>query len=147
MLQILDVSLWCESYCTSIQSQRFYKWLWILHWSKLILYSSIHSNSNFAYYFDFDCLPILRKISICRRCFFFFFFFWCELQCKFSIYTLKSDQWTWWITIWWAKFELVCTRAINIHLPCLLQCKLQSHLQKRGLWTPVHQNLFRRKTV
>ena len=30
----------------------------------------------------------------------------------------------------------------NIHL---LQFKIQSHLQKRGLWMPVHQNSFRRK--
>ena len=31
---------------------------------------------------------------------------WCELLCKLSIYTLKSDQW---ITIWRAKFSGVAT--------------------------------------
>ena len=30
---------------------------------------------------------------------------WCELLCKPSIYTSKSDQW---IKIWWAQFELEC---------------------------------------
>ena len=37
---------------------------------------------------------------------------WCELLCKLSIYTLKSDQW---ITIWWAKYELECLLLIFIY--------------------------------
>ena len=34
---------------------------------------------------------------------------WCELLCKISIYTFKSDQR---IKIWWAKFELECLLLI-----------------------------------
>ena len=37
---------------------------------------------------------------------------WCELLCKLSIYTLKSNQR---ITIWCAKFELECLLLIFIY--------------------------------
>ena len=97
-------------------------------------YSSRHSNSNFAHSFDFHCLTNFAKnigLSLMVS-------LWREFLCKLSIYNLQSDQW---ITIWWAKFKLECFLLINIHL---LQFKIQSHLQKRGLWKPVYQNSYRR---
>ena len=36
---------------------------------------------------------------------------WCELLCKSSVYTFKSDRW---IRLWWAKFELECLIIIFI---------------------------------
>ena len=37
---------------------------------------------------------------------------WCELFCKLSIHTVKSDQW---IEKWWATFELECLLLISIY--------------------------------
>ena len=50
---------------------------------------------------------------------------WCELLCKRSIYTMKSDQW---ITLYGEQNLSWSTTNIP-----LLQFKIQSHLQKRGL--------------
>ena len=50
----------------------------------------------------FVVLPILLKISICRR--------WFLIS---VIYTLKSDQW---IKIWLAKFELECLLLILVFI-------------------------------
>ena len=60
--------------------------------------SSRYSNSNFAYSFDFHCLTNFAK-SINLS---WMVSLWCELLCKRSIYTLKSDQW---IAIWWANLS------------------------------------------
>ena len=80
MLKILGVSLWYESWCTGIQSLRFYKWLQILNWEKWT-YSSKHSNSNFAHSLDFHCLTNQFVVD------------GCSLDVSYSIYTLKtSDQ-------------------------------------------------------
>ena len=120
-----------ESLYNDIQCPCLYNWSQFeLEYMNI---SSRHSNSNFAHSFYFYCLMHFAKcIDL-----WWVVFLWCELLSKLSIYTLKSDQW---ITISWAKFELELTT--NIHL---LQSSIQSHLQKRGLRMPVHQNSFRRK--
>ena len=67
-----------------------------------------HSNSDFAYSFDFHCLTNFAK----KHLFVVKVSLYCELLCKLSIYTLKSDQWK---TIWWAKIELECLPLIFIY--------------------------------
>ena len=70
--------------------------------------SSRHCSSNFAHSFDFHCLNNFGKnINLSEM-----FSLWCELLCKHSIYTLKSDQW---IKIWRVKFELECLILIFIY--------------------------------
>ena len=65
---------------------------------------------------------------------------WCELLCKLSIYTLKSDQW---ITIWWGKFEL---KWYLIYSFILKNFKIQSHLQKRRNFNTGISKLIPKKT-
>ena len=74
-----------------------------MNWSKWILVEDILSQvllTLLAIILAIIDLIILLKVLICGG-----WFLWCELLCKVSIYTLKSDQW---ITIWWEKFELQC---------------------------------------
>ena len=101
------VSLWYESWCTSIQSLHFYKWLLILNSSNWILVVDILTLILLTL-LTFTALPILWKtislsemVSLC-----------CELLCKLLICTLKSDQW---ITIWWAKSVLECLLLIFVY--------------------------------
>ena len=67
---------------------------------------------------------------------------WCELFRTVSISSFKSDQW---IEIWRAKFELECVLLLLVFFSDLLQFKIQSHLQKRRLRMPVHQDSLQRK--
>ena len=80
-----------------------------------------YSNSSFAHSFDFYChtnfairIDLWWMVSL-----------GCELLCKLSIYTLKSDQW---LTIWWAKFELECLLLIFIyfHSEFKVSCKTET---------------------
>ena len=114
----------------------------LLCWIEINEYYNKHSNTNFAHSLDFHYLTNfveninIHLCDICRG----LSLLGMKLLCKCSIYTLKSDQW---ITIWWAKFELECLLLIfSLH-----QFKIKSRLQKRGLWMPVYQNSYRRKTV
>ena len=58
------------SWCTGIQSLRFYKWLSILNWSKWIFVVDILTQILLTL-LTLNALPILRKISICCRWFLF----------------------------------------------------------------------------
>ena len=92
-------------------------------WSKWILAVAILTFNfkffkNFSHSLDFHCLIYFAK-SINLS---WMVTLWCELLCKCSINTLKSDQW---ITIWWVKFELECLLLIFIYFNSIFKvtCK------------------------
>ena len=66
MFEISDVSLWYESWCTGIQSPRFYKWLWIF---KILIVAIL--TQILLTLLTSICLINFGKILICRRWFLF----------------------------------------------------------------------------
>ena len=130
------VSVWYEFWYTSIQSLCFYKWLWILNWSKWILVADILTQILLT------LLTLLPYYQFCEKCGFLVngLSLWYELLCNLSIYTMKTDQW---ITIQWAKSELECLLLIFI----CFNSNFKFTLQKWRLGMPVNQNSFRRKNI
>ena len=59
-----------------------------VNWSKWILVGKYYSYSNFAHYFDFIALLILRSSSNCCK----WFSEWCELLRKYSIQHLHLQE-------------------------------------------------------
>ena len=75
-------------------------------------------------------LKIWRKVSICRRWFLFVVSYYVNFQ--FAEWSMDSNM----VSKIWGGMA-----TANIHL---LQFKIQSHLQKRGLGMPVNRNLYQR---